>query len=454
MFNDMGLLLDPKYRLLVDAFEKHIETIVKKNSVPAVSFKNKKLKSIKENSKTLLEFFINGTYEKLGGKDYEIELTCDSEFVSFSISKWTNIEEGFVIKTIITTKKPEVFNIQFKFDGEDSNSLTLVIAAIKVEKPEKCLCKKATLSANDLKYIVTELRKRDRKFLQKDYDERKNPYFMDEKGNKVRSNDRGKATKEGYKFYFKETFFYDRNDDFDKKPLKDRIFFYDSDKSDDDVNYNLDSKYANYEIFSKYLNSTFKKYNIHKCIQRMHFLAQIYVETDRFRATYEDKSENYYSGGKDYRRRGMKQITHDYNYLAYYDVTKGKGKNLYSAYFNNRLSNFDRKKGSIFVESVVKFKERTENEFISDEDMKEFNQFINLLATSMYWAFDSAVWYWNKQELNIHATENENTIVVVSAKINNTSASKKSTTNGINQFKERKMYYESLKEIFDYENCK
>jgi hypothetical protein len=90
---------------------------------------------------------------------------------------------------------------------------------------EKCLCKKTSWTADDLKYIVTQLRKKDGLMMQRDFDEKGNPYFLDEKGNKVESNDRGKAPKEGYKYYYKETSFYDRPDDVDKKPLKDRIFF-------------------------------------------------------------------------------------------------------------------------------------------------------------------------------------------------------------------------------------
>lgn len=452
--NELGLLDDPKYKLLADAFEKHSKKIEEKVAVPTVSFKDKKLKSVKENSTTLLVFFVNGKYVKLGGTDYKIELTCDSKSVSFSTTSWGDIEEGFTIKTNITTKTPEVINIGFKFDGKDSNSLNLVVAGTQVEKPEKCLCKKEIWSANDLRYIVTELRKKDRKMLQKDYDEKGNPYFLDKKGNKVRSNDRGKAPNEGDSFYYKETSFYDRNDDVDKKPLKDRIFFYDSNKADDDENYNLDSNYANYETFSKYLNQVFKDYKIKKCIQRIHFLAQIYVETNRFRTTYEDKPDNDYSGGEFYRGRGMKQITHDYNYLEYYDIRKGKDKKLNELYRKNRNENFDPKKGPKYVESVVAFKNRTNNEFISDDQMNEFNEFVKLLSTSIYWACDSAGWYWNKQELNTHATDDENAIVVVSAKVNNPGASTKSNANGINQFTERKMYYEYLKEIFDYENCK
>jgi predicted chitinase len=148
----------------------------------------------------------------------------------------------------------------------------------------------------------------------------------------------------------------------------------------------------------------------------------------------------------------MKQITHDYNYLAYYDVKKSK--NLFTLYNKNRLSNFDTKKGDIIVESVVKFNKRTNNQFISVEEMTKFNEFVNLLSTSIYWACDSAGWYWDKQKLNNFASEDENAIIVVSAKVNNPSASDNPSGKGINELKDRKLYFEYLKQIFDYENCK
>lgn len=44
--------------------------------------------------------------------------------------------------------------------------------------------------------------------------------------------------------------------------------------------------------------------------------------------------------------------------------------------------------------------------------------------------------------------------IVVSAKVNNPSASDSASGTGINDLKERKMNFEYLKQIFDYENCK
>jgi hypothetical protein len=321
------------------------------------------------------------------------------------------------------------------------------------EKEEKCLCKKSSWTADDLKNIVTQLRKLDAIMEQAQYNG-KDPYYIDKDGKLHLGINKADAQKLKYKKYKKKTSFYDRNDNVDGKPLKDRIFFYDSDKDDDNVNYNLNKEYANYETFAKQLNKVFVDYKITKCIQKIHFLAQVYVETNRFRSTYEDKPKSTYSGGEFYRGRGMKQITHDYNYLNYYDERKGKGKNLFKLYIDNRETYY-KKNGKVdSYESVVHFKSRTENEFISYDEMSKFEDFVKLLSISIYWACDSAGWYWNKTKLNKFANDDENAIIVVSAKVNNPSASENPTGTGINGLDDRKKYFELLKQIFDYENCK
>jgi hypothetical protein len=76
-------------------------------------------------------------------------------------------------------------------------------------------------------------------------------------------------------------------------------------------NYNLNKEFANYETFAKQLNKVFVDYKITKCIQKIHFLAQVYVETNRFRSTYEDKPKSTYWGGVDSdSERGFKYVWH------------------------------------------------------------------------------------------------------------------------------------------------
>jgi predicted chitinase len=302
------------------------------------------------------------------------------------------------------------------------------------ELKKNCFCKKTTFSADDLNYIVSWLRKKDDIIYQTQYDERGNPLFIDQEGNILKSNDRGKSPKPGAVKYKLETSFYDRNDS-DNKPVKDRLFFYKSD------GFNLKSTSANYSSFALALNKMFSQYKINTCLRKIHFLAQIYVETNRFRTTYEAEPKDNYSGGTFYRGRGMKQITHDYNYLEYYDYKKKT--TFFSTYINKRND---------INESVNAFNKRTNNQYISIEQMKKIDDFAKLLSTDINYACDSAGWYWNKANINAYADKDD--IINVSAKVNNPSAVNTSSTEKINGYKERKLYYDLLKIIFNYNECK
>lgn len=69
----------------------------------------------------------------------------------------------------------------------------------------------------------------------------------------------------------------------------------------------------------------FKKFSINTCKRKIHFIGQMYLETIYFRYTYESRSSvpSNYRGGVPFQGRGMKQITHDFNYLSYYDYVNG-----------------------------------------------------------------------------------------------------------------------------------
>ncbi|EEX32640.1 MULTISPECIES: hypothetical protein [Vibrio] len=86
----------------------------------------------------------------------------------------------------------------------------------------------------------------------------------------------------------------------------------------------LNEQDRTYEKFADSLNNCFKKYNIDSCIRKIHFLAQTYHETDRFRSTVE------YSGTrKDYSPyygRGLMHLTH-----------KSSGYLNYEAYLNEDI---------------------------------------------------------------------------------------------------------------------
>ncbi|MDH6252771.1 putative chitinase [Chryseobacterium sp. H1D6B] len=62
------------------------------------------------------------------------------------------------------------------------------------------------------------------------------------------------------------------------------------------------------------INSLFTKYEINTCLRKLHFLAQVYHETDRLRTTLEYATEKDY---KPYFGRGLMQLTWKSNYKVY-----------------------------------------------------------------------------------------------------------------------------------------
>jgi len=108
-------------------------------------------------------------------------------------------------------------------------------------------------------------------------------------------------------------------------------------------------------------------------------------------------------------------------------------------------------KNRIVGESVVAFNTRTNNQYISVEDMKKVNELVSKVSTDIYYACDSAGWYWQKNKINQYADKDD--IIGVSAKVNNPSATNTTSTSRINGFEERKKFYDLMKIILDYENC-
>lgn len=86
-------------------------------------------------------------------------------------------------------------------------------------------------------------------------------------------------------------------------------------------NCNLNKEDKSIEKLRLEINSLFKKYDINSCIRKIHFLAQIYHETDRLRTTLEYATNKAY---EPYFGRGLMQLTHDSNYKVYeyYSSTK------------------------------------------------------------------------------------------------------------------------------------
>lgn len=340
-------------------------------------------------------------------------------------------QDGFVYQATITCDSFSAQTLEFKLKFEKE----------KEEIIEKCFCKKTSWTADDLKYIVTQLRKLDIEILDNidKHPKTNHKMWLDKDGNLIPDTDTGKKPKNGYKEkrIKKIVTFYDKIDS-NGKLINDRLFYL---KNND---LNIKSTEAKYEKFVNELNRIFVDYKIDNCLRRLHFMAQIYQETQRFTKTYE-QTERKYFGGNFYQGRGLKQITHDYNYLKYYchtskDVNK---KKLFDIYIEKRKS---------LSEGVNEFNKRTSNKHISVQDMAGVDELAKKISTDIYYAADSAGWYWSDNNINEYA--DKDSIIGVSAKVNNPEAKDQKTSDGINGFSDREKYYNLLKIIFDYENCK
>lgn len=193
---------------------------------------------------------------------------------------------------------------------------------------------------------------------------------------------------------------------------------------------------ASFENFTININATFAKFGIKKCIHKIHFLAQTYVESGAFRATYEGLTTvpSNYKGGVDFQGRGIKQITHDYNYLEYYDNVKG------TSYFKNKYNEKHK-----LNEGVTEYMLRVPDPDFGEELLAELKKFAKRLSTEMSTACDSAGWYWGSRGINTLAEKDD--VLAVSKKING------SLQNTPNNYEERKKSTKYLKEIFKYEKC-
>ncbi len=311
----------------------------------------------------------------------------------------------FVFKANVTDlflkKITDSRSVKVKIDTQ-GKILTSTDIAIIVKK--ECFCKKNIWSADDLKYVVSELRKKQDILSQTQYDEvTKNPLFIDKDGNILKSNDRGKSPKEGAVKYKKETSFYDRNAS-DNIPVGDRLFYL---KSTENI---LDNE-RNYTVLSQWINYLFKEIKATKCINKIHILSQIYHETQRLGSTYESDSSAKKSGEDFFRGRGLIMITKKNNYKTFYKFLFGQ--------------------------------DPTEN---------ELKDFVPKLASSTEMAAKSAAWYLNA--LNIQKYFNEDNVNNVSAAINYPKALETKNYSSINGLDERQHYFELFKEVLNYDECK
>lgn len=204
---------------------------------------------------------------------------------------------------------------------------------------------------------------------------------------------------------------------------------------------------STYRVFTKMLNDMFRKYEINTCARKIHFLAQSYAETDRFRCSVECTDINKYDG---YIGRGFIHLT---------------GKIAYFKYFNYH-NNYK------YIPAVIendKSKENKENEetFNSfpkiEAKIKEFNlenelyEFRTQLAKSMWYALDSAGWYWRDgfRKSGFTVPKKNGDINLIADKIGNGDITEitKSVNGGLNGLGKRKLYTKLLMDKY-YDKCK
>ena len=142
-------------------------------------------------------------------------------------------------------------------------------------------------------------------------------------------------------------------------------------------------------------------------------MAQSYHETERFTKLYEGKPNEFVRGGPFYRGRGLLHVTHKDIYEEFY-------KEVYA----------------------------------KEPAVGELESFVPTLATSLGRACEGAAWYWKSRKANQYATADE--VDNVSASINRPVAvnGDEDELNRINGRDFRKLYYNLLKVIFDYDECK
>jgi predicted chitinase len=150
-----------------------------------------------------------------------------------------------------------------------------------------------------------------------------------------------------------------RDNTFDKTSGK-SIYYHHEDKLfyDGDV----PQSDQNFEKLTEVLNASFNKYGIKTCIQKIHFLANMYIETQFF--TKLEEGENKWTDKyKPYIGRGFMHLTHDYHYKEYSNIE-------------------------------------------GNEDIFSGTNYKNV-ASNMHLAADTAGWYWKKNNLNKHADKDD-----------------------------------------------
>ncbi|HCA09383.1 hypothetical protein [Chryseobacterium sp.] len=192
------------------------------------------------------------------------------------------------------------------------------------------------------------------------------------------------------------------------------------------------------KLFTDEMNTMFKKFDIKTCKRKIHFLGQMYLETISFTYTFEsrDSVPDNYKGGVDFQGRGMKQITHDYNYLAYYDYVNSTTH--YETYTTFRFK----------YESVgecVKNRPKAQEKGLDAAFYEQLKTYAKNISENLFHAFNSAGWY--------STVYKDDTIKAMDEGLEDANVTKvtKAINGGDNNIAERKDYTKWTREFFKYD---
>lgn len=204
----------------------------------------------------------------------------------------------------------------------------------------------------------------------------------------------------------------------------------------------------NIKKITEEFNKIVDRYKIDKCIQKIHFLSQIYWESDRFRTTLEYASGNAYNPGihPEAEKNGNTKAG---------DGPLYKGRGLLQLTWRNSQIQYLKYVQKVLGGSLTGILEK-------DLEKRE-NKYHELISDKIIYAMDSAGWFWSihgkadfqKKQNKIKYRE------IVDKTLNEISLFGDKyqerisiiVNGGGNGKTERKGYYASLKQIFNYKEC-
>jgi predicted chitinase len=364
---ELGKLLEPKYNLLTNAYQQQMNIIEdekkKKESKPKLGIK---FISINQNASYYLITFTIESKNLLNRKGYIfLNDAVNSENISFVEIKITqnNFSQEFKFpkNSFKEWSAKAIAKIDFLDISAESKQIPLI-----VEK-KTCYCNR-DFTVDEMQTIVEGIRD--------------NTFY----------NNKPISEYHGVKLFHRNN---DTKTDYNKELVKE--------------------KDQNFNTLTELLNKYFKSFKINKCIQKIHFLAQMYTETEYFTKTIEgNKGELNYDP---YRGRGFMHLTDIKNYTAF---KKDTNIDILDPNYNKVSTNLD-----IAAHTAAWFwSVRGKVEFTNKKNNEKYKDILGLTVN----------------ELSLH----EDKYIDRICKIIN---------GGNNAIEQRKTNYLTFKNILEYEIC-